>query len=631
MLRKHFFVWVLLVSCALGALGLVHTADNVTHRVLNLVNQLSWTESVGPFFMPFPIDATAFRPLSVLGLKAYSTAFGIGPPPFWVSFLKSVVCLSLFALSARKWLHAVGLRNYAEWAAILPLGLAPVLFQTWYLPEFDLLGAAACLMLSALLLQRAPLGRMQMTCCVGLLAFSLFLKESTALVQLAFLSATAIGLWAQGLRGARFKRHGLLCIGGALAWGGLVLPLLKGQDSQAAAAPFLTRVGLVEHNLVQILYLLSTAGAVLLFLGGALVYFKSAQKHLKTMLPASVAVLLLAPIAVFYSHYEAVYFAPRWMGIGWALVLFTGLFFFVRSSLRTPAEALVAMTILGVVAALSLAGLTAPNAREDMASRVFVVLAPGLFALALGSVDRCRKALANQGKPGLARASLSALLVALIYTPIAQAFNYTSDWRARHAVDYEAKKRMAQWEGADFVLFNHYVEWLDPLGLMAAGAPDTVQDWQFLHVPAWLPISEYAQASWILPYRVDLFEKMTKHSTHIYWLTPRLQGHENARGALQGDLSWTRKALGLFSPVAKGLHNRPEDHRMTVYRKGPSPLESIMAQGDALWSDSANSWQLPLNLFEAPRRLVEKVPLVEQFRVEGRLVHLPAGRFQIEE
>jgi len=622
---------LLLVSCTLAGLGLVHTADNVTHRVLDLVSQLSWGEACKPFFMPFPIDAPAFRPFSVLGLKAYASTFGVGPPPLWFSFFKSVVCLSLFALSARLWLRATGLKKHAEWAALLPLGLAPILFQAWYLPELDLLGAASCLMLGALLLKRGDLSRAEGATCIGLLVFSLFLKESTALVQLAFLGSTALALWRQGLRGARFKRHWVGCIGGAVLWGLVVLPLLQGQESQAGAATFWTRVGLVEHNLVQILYLLSTAGGVLLALWGALVYFKGFQKSLGRVLPVFVLALLLAPVTVFYSHYEAIYFTPRWMGIGWALLLFTGLGLLALSPRRAPAPAQVAVSILGVTAALSLAGLIAPNAREDMASRVFVVLAPGLFALGLGATEAIHKALATHNAPAIARFSLIGLLIAMVYAPLAQAINYTSDWRARHAVDLEAKQQMAQFDSADIVLFNHYVEWLDPLGLMAAGAPKAVQNWRFLHVPAWLPISEYPQASWISPQRVDLLAEMEESTTHIYWLSPRLQGHDSARETLQGDLSWTRKALGLFSPVALGLHNRPEDHRMTVYKQGLSPLEGIMEQGDLLWFDWASSWQLPLNLFEAPRRLLQNIPLVERFRVEGRLVHLPAGRFQIQD
>lgn len=630
MAQKHFG-WVCFLVCViLAALGLTNTADNVTHRVLDLVDQLTWLEAAQPFYMPFPIDAEAFRPLSAMGLKAYVVLIGTGTPPFWFLFIKSTTCLLLFAFTARHWLRAVGLKRHAELAALLPLGLAPVLFQVWYLPELDLLGAAATLMAGAILLKREPLSRLEAVLCLALVVFSLFLKESTALIQIAFLGGTGLALWLQNLRGKRFKRHCLLCFGAAGLWGTLVLLLLGGEASQAGKASFWMRVDIVEHNLVQVLYLLSASGAVLVALGGILSQTKEIRSRLKWILPSSIILLILAPLAVFYSHYEAVYFAPRWMGIGFALVLFSGLIMLATSQVRDPAPALVALQILCVTGLLSLAGVLAPNAREDIASRVFVILAPGLFALAFYAGDSLHEALIETKASVLPRLSLKLLLVALVYTPGAQALNYTFDWRARHAVDYKAKQVMARLDKADLILFNHYVEWLDPLGLIAAGAPENVKKWRFLHVPAWLPVSEYDQAHWILPYHIDLVSEIKETSTHIYWQSPKLQGGIQARETLQGDLSWTRKSLGLFSPIAKNQHNRPEDHRMTVYQQGPSHLEKIMEQGDSLWSGSARSWQLPLNLFEGPRRLISRAPLVEQFKVEGQIVHLPPGRFQVE-
>jgi hypothetical protein len=611
-------------------MGLVDKADNVTHRVLDLVDQLSWGEAFGPFFMPFPIEAEAFRPLSVLGLKAYASLMGVGPPPLWFAFLKSMACLTIFAFCARKWLQAVGLSRHAELAALLPLGLAPVLFQVWYLPELDLFGAGATLWLGATILQRRPLSRRAWALVLGCLLFVLFLKESTALVQLAFFGATGCLLWMQGLRGSRFARHWKLGVGAAVLWGLVVLPLMGGEESMAGRASIWTRVSLVEHNLVQVLYLVSFAGAVLVLLGGIFSWRSWPKRPLRWVLPLSLLLLCLAPVAVFYSHYEAVYFSPRWMGSGLVLCLFLGLFSYALNHRREPALALCAGQVLLVTGALSAAGILAPNAREDMASRVFVALAPALFALALNAAQALREHL-PQEKRNPARASLFLLWAGLIYAPFAQTINYTMDWRARHEVDLAGKMRMAQIHKGDLVLFNHYVEWLDPLGLMAAGAPPTVLDWQFLHVPAWLPLTEYKRARWIYPGLLDLERELSHRSAHIYWLSPRAQMSKSAREGLLGDLSWTRKPLGLFSPIAKGLHNRPEDHRMTLFREGPSPLEELMSQGEELWSAEAHSIQVPYTLFEWPRRLQSGLPIVEDFLYEGRLVHLPAGRLEIQE
>jgi len=621
LLKRHFFFVTLALSAVLSFLGMVDKADNVTHRVLDLVSSLTWAEAFQPFEMPFPIDAQAFRPFSVLGLKAYASLMGIGPPPLWIAFLKSVACLMVFALGARAWLVAIGMNRYAEMAALLPLGLAPVLFQVWYLPELDLFGAGATLWIAGKILKRTPLEKKEWVGVLSALFFVLFLKESTALVQLSFLGATALMLWLQRLRGARFWRHTKLLLASILVWGAMVLPLMSGAPTEAAKATFSTRISIIEHNLVQVFYLVSGAGAVLIFFGALFHHRFSPKKLTGPMVLTGSLVLLLLPVANYYSHYETIYFTPRAMGIGMALVLFAGLFLGSLNYRREKAMSLCAGQILLVTGALSLAGLIAPSAREDMASRVFVALAPGLFALALYSVDVLKQQITLQGGRAQRAASISTsfLYLCLLYYPFAQGVNYTTDWQARHSVDLTAKKRLVQIETGDLFLFNHYVEWLDPLGLVAAGQEEDVE-WTYLHVPAWLPLDRYGDAQWIYDGRLDLREHIESRNTHVYWLSPRAKMNQNARKTLLGDLSWTRKNHGLFTPVAKGLHNRPEDHLWTIFRSDESPLEIFMkTEGTIIWEDQTAFWEIPPNLFELPRRLVSGAPVIENFVYEGKI------------
>ena len=629
-LKQHYVLIALVLCAVLTWMGIVEKADNVTHRVLDLVNQLEWVESVQPFWMPFPIEAQAFRPLSVLGLKAYSSAFGVGPPSLWILGFKTFISLFVFCWASRSWLRAIGLRHHAELASLLPLGLAPVLFQAWYLPELDLFGAAGTLWIGAKLHQRSGLSRLEMgmigTCLVAVLT----LKESTALVQICFLGATTCLLFLQGFRGPRFRRHLKLTILSVAGWGALILPLLsQGTESTASKASLLSRIGIIEHNMVQVLYLGSSACAVLIVLG-------SIQNLLRKRPLFSIAgpltglvVLIASPPLLFYSHYEAVYFAPRLLGIGFAGALFIALFLFTLSSLREQALSMASGQIIFVIGALSFAALLAPNAREDMASRIFVALAPGLFALALSSADLIRDSLRDLPTSywtKASHASLTCLLAGMIYYPAAHAWNYSADWQARHAVDLPGKQHVAEIKNGDLMLFNHYVEWLDPIGLISAGAPETVREWEFLHVPAWLPVSDYGRASWIYPGAFDMENALDHRQTHIYWLTPRSEADEDTRASKQSDLSWTRKNLGLFSPIVPGLHNRPEDHQMTIYQTGPSPLEEIMASGKELWSKKQDFRLLSSSLFEIPKQLLNGVSPLQSLHYEGRLVELPAPR-----
>ena len=108
---------------------------------------------------------------------------------------------------------------------------------------------------------------------------------------------------------------------------------------------------------------------------------------------------------------------------------------------------------------------------------------------------------------------------------------------------------------------------------------------------------------------------------------------ESSNASLQGDLSWTRRPVGLFTPInwnpddtpdastRSALlpeHNRPEDLRMTRFGTSPTPLETLAAQrGEILWSTDKAYLQVPQNLLEIPRRLLQGVPLIERHNKHG--------------
>ena len=102
--------------------------------------------------------------------------------------------------------------------------------------------------------------------------------------------------------------------------------------------------------------------------------------------------------------------------------------------------------------------------------------------------------------------------------------------------------------------------------------------------------------------------------------------NEKARKALLGDLSWTRKNFRMFTPVARGLHNRLEDHLWTIFNSEESPLESFMkTEGDLVWEKEESFWEIPPNLFELPRRLFSQTPLIENFVYEGKISQMQSA------
>ena len=592
---------VLALAAVLAAVGLVDRADNVTHRVLVLADGVGWADAWRPFWMPAPIEAWALRPLSVLLLKAHVAVWGAtGSPAAWYEWLRAALELSVFGLGALAWLRAAGLERVAAWAACSSMVLAPTLFQAWYVPELDLLGAGATLMGSALLLRPRPLGG-RWVAVVACLAVPLLLKEATSIVLFGFLGAGVLVGVRRGDR-AWLGRQAVATLAALGVWLLLFTPLLTAPRGEVATVGLAEKLPLVEANLVQLAYLLGPLGAGLLVVG------RFRARWLPWALLGGAA--LLPPLS-FYSHYEAIYVAPRWIGGLWIALLVVGLVG-VHRTRREDGELLAALTIGLVVLGLSLAGLVGPSAREDMASRIFVALAPLLHGLAMAAALR------------VGSAGVGALAVCAGWWVLASGVNYSLDWQARHAADVVGKRALATEElSGDLLLFNHYVEWLDPWALVAAGAGEDAHDALYVHAPAWLPKSRYADAGWI--WQAEGEPDVLGHTgdAWLYWLVPRSQMSAAAGEALEGDLSWTRREAGLFTPILPGGANRPEDHRAAIYRPGPSELELLAERGVLTASAEVGFVQLPWMLTELPRRVVGDVPVLERYAYELRLWELP--------
>ena len=591
---------LVLAACALAALGVVPAFDNVTHRVVALADEVPWSHAFLPFEMGFPIDAQALRPFSILYLKAHAAVFGVAevvPDP--VRWARGAVELSVFGLAARHWLRTAGLPQVAGLAALSSLVLAPTLFQAWLLTELDLVGAA-CLFVASAWLWDPQSGKGRALGAIVLLAGPMLLKESTALLAFGFLGGATLLVLREA--GPRRARHLAACVVWTVIWTVLVAPMLSGPETDAAAVSLAEKLPLVEHNLVQLLYLASVPMAVLLLLAGLAAFVPVAAR----LAPVALLALLFLPLLVLYSHYEAIYFSPRGAGTGLAALLALGL----ALSARGRSKVVVAC-IAGGWGLLTLAGLVAPSAREDMASRIFIALAPLLHALGWDAARQLRE---HGG-----RTAVIGLAVCSAWWFVASGANYTSDWRARNAADVDGKAYLVErhLEGA-LLMFNHYVEWVDPWALRAAGAGDEVDGIDYVLMPTWVEPDDYKTASWIRAPGAEPPAIFIDGALRwFYRLAPRSRMSEHANSRLVGDLAWTRRDVGLFRPITEGGHNRPEDHRMTTYASETSPLETMLAvMGDTELEAEHAFTQLPLMITELPRRFLSGVPFVEDHAYE---------------
>ncbi len=596
---------LVLVAGVLGGLGIVPSYDNVTHRVVALADTVPWSGAFLPFEMGWPIDARALRPLSVLLLKAHAAVFGVAEvAPDALRWARASAELALFGLAARAWLAQLGLRRVATLAAVSSMVLAPTLFQAWLLTELDLLGAAFLFAASALL-WRADATRLHAALAIALLAVPMLLKESTALVAFGFLGGMTLLTLRES--GVRRTHHLAACVTWALLWAVLVTPMLTGPSTEAATVAFADKLPLVEHNAVQLLYLVGVPATLLLVVGG----LAARKPALARATGWATAAMVLLPVTVLYSHYEAVYASPRGTGAAFAVVLALGL----ALRARGPGAPVVAC-IAGSWGLLSLAGLFAPTAREDMASRIFIALAPALHALAWDA--------ARQLRP-LAPRATGALALCAAWWMAASGFNHVQDWRARNAADVVGKEHLAERHlSGSLVMFNHYVEFVDPWALQAAGA-EGAHEAHFLLMPAWVGPDDYQDARWLHSPGTgpaSIFDG--QQLRWFYWLAPRSRMSDRVDAALVGDFTWTRREVGLFQPIVDGGHNRPEDHRMLAFATEVSPLEGMLEQmAIAELEHEVPFAQVPLMLTELPRRFFGGLAFVEDHAYEVAVHRFP--------
>lgn len=595
-MTARLFGAFLLAACGLAAVGLVPMADEMTHRVLVEVNRMEWVDAFLPFNNPPPLNVSGVRPLSVILLKLYLVG---GEYPFVPGdafrVLRATAVLLAYGCAAALWLNAAGLGKKAWIPAMFSMVLPPTLYSAWYIVEFDAVGAAALLGLLTLLGMRRR-SRLQTfaTVACGVVAFGL--KESSALVAIGCLG----GAWLAA-RGGRHRRpFAQAALFGTIPWLLLSIPLIQGGHGPLAALSWWDRLPVVETNLSQLLYLISFPGAALLLC--------AAVPRLSSVL--FLALLALPPL-VYTSHYEAVYFSPRWMADAGIVLLLAGVV--AQAHRGRPVARLAAwMTGCTLVLATSVQ-LFVPSAREDLASRIFLALAPVLHGAAFEAAAEL------YARRDWHRVPAGALVVAwAVYAPL-MALNYVLDWRPRQAVATAGRVFLGEESLGGAQIAYHDIELaLSPFEL-AALHHDVPESLSIVQVTAW-PRADGSR------FRSGGEENA---KNYLYWFTSRAERPAEL-SMLEGDLSWTRRGFGIFTPYwnspaeKRGVgeaHNRLEEIRMTRYRAPPTELERLfLNNGEVRWAGERRYWQLPANVLEWPRRLVTRIPILEAYRYESRVV-----------
>ena len=124
----------------------------------------------------------------------------------------------------------------------------------------------------------------------------------------------------------------------------------------------------------------------------------------------------------------------------------------------------------------------------------------------------------------------------------------------------------------------------------------------------------------------------------VYWLADRSEMTPEANAALIGDLSWTRRPMGLFTPInhahgnsapAKARrnnlpeHNIAEDMRWTrLSSDHPTLLQLATERGELVHSAEQRFILLPTVLTDFAQRWANDIPWIESYRSEAKLFYL---------
>ena len=373
---------VFICAMSIGILCMSCGVDDVSVWVLEFANSIGWTEMATPVPLPPPMQDFVFRPLSLLFMKLtwVLSDNGLAIPP-WLIGLKSALFSAVFGLGAWLWLQRWVSVKAAGVLSIFCMVSEPALFSAFNYSEFDGFGSGLILLSSWWLYRYNDrlLGFAVISFCI------VFLKESSFFIWLCFMAPQLFEPYirSRSTNWSDYKPIGVVVILMSV-WLLGTLGVLSGKmQSAAGGLGVLERLPVFQYTVWQLLSLWTEAGIVLALLG----YWK---RWARVLFAIWLVTALMEPM-IAYNHYETHYFSRPWYvtALSISLLITWGCATFQWFRGTQTLFAIMACRGLLMMGLFALVILTSSNLREDLASRLFLSLLPGMLAIVWITVQDC--------------------------------------------------------------------------------------------------------------------------------------------------------------------------------------------------------------------------------------------------
>lgn len=616
---------IAIAAVLLGLAGLTEYTDGIVRYVTHVVDAIAWTDVWRPAFDPPPMNTYTYRPLTVVMVKLELLL--AGRDPYWMTVLH-LLTIPWLGFAAHRFLRTHGMARVATLGALSTMALPSMLFSGWIPVESDGVGAAF-LCEAGWALQRWRLGARRKHLVLFVLAAlgAATTKETSAAACMGYLLAFT---WA-------YRHDGLrrwLAVSGAYAATlfVLVLPLLLAtsqapHDFHVRSEGFLaSRAGwLMVHNLAQLFYVTSSAGIVLILM---------ARRAPLWLVVASLALLLAAPPLRVYNHYEAVIIDQVGYVVICTALLVGSLVWTVARRAAPPEHTAMAGAVLFLLGVLSLAPVLMLQSRPDVSARLYAPIIPMLHGLAWTGAAVALDAARLSARPRLARGLTWVVVVCFAAFPLSGASNGIQLFRARMSVESTAKAALAErlkqpGLSCPFVIAINRDHELASEELEAFGVDWTRCSTLFVPNRVHLDPADADLSNWrVQGHRYSLLpadqQPMTDallegrppaRCTYLYLQTPKATMDTGDYRRFSGDFLWAFGRLPEFDEEVYEQQVEIQFRERTGYQK-------LFERGGAGQIGVESTFDLlPLNLNEAPRRLLSGLPVIESYAYEGRLFY----------